>query len=446
MADTPTTRNRLRKQEVGAKTNAWGGDLNEDGGSDRIDEALDGWTEFALSGNKTLTSTNYETDEARMRVINITGGTGGTVILPAVQKWYVVRNGASGSVVFTNGSNSVSVVSGEICQVLTNGTGIYKSNDKDYADSAILNASLSSELPSQAGNANKFIQTDGTNASWEDVEVGDIFGLDTALDEKADATATADALALKAPLDSPALTGNPTAPTQTVGNNTTRLANTAFVKAALDALVDAAPGALDTLNELAAALGDDPNFATTMTNALALKAALTDLYGVQEIPIPASAITPRLTNGPSVGLTETSSNKIMVDSRDFDQSTAEYAQFRIPMPKRWNEGTVKAQFYWTAGSTGNVVWACRAVAVSDDDALDATFGTAQTVTDGVTAANDVMISAQTSSVTVGGTPATGDWVVFEVYRDAASGSDTLAADAKLLGVKLILTTDAKDDS
>jgi phage-related tail fiber protein len=82
------------------------------------------------------------------------------------------------------------------------------------------------------------------------------------------------ALALKAPLASPALTGSPTAPTPLAGNNSTQLANTAFVQAAISKLIASAPGALDTLNELAAALGNDPNFATTMTNALALKAPL----------------------------------------------------------------------------------------------------------------------------------------------------------------------------
>lgn len=75
----------------------------------------------------------------------------------------------------------------------------------------------------------------------------------------------------KAPLVSPALTGNPTAPTQAVGNNTTRIATTAFVTTAVSALIDAAPGTLDTLNEIAAALGDDPNFAATMTSGLAGK-------------------------------------------------------------------------------------------------------------------------------------------------------------------------------
>lgn len=65
----------------------------------------------------------------------------------------------------------------------------------------------------------------------------------------------------------------PLVPTAALGTNTTQAASTAFVKAAIDAVLDAAPGALDTLNELAAALGGDPNFATTVTNALALKAA-----------------------------------------------------------------------------------------------------------------------------------------------------------------------------
>ncbi|UYP69636.1 head decoration protein [Thalassobacter stenotrophicus] len=79
------------------------------------------------------------------------------------------------------------------------------------------------------------------------------------------------ALNAKAALASPALTGSPTAPTATAGTNTTQIATTAFVAAAIGALIDAAPGAMDTLNELAVALGDDPNFATTVTNALAGK-------------------------------------------------------------------------------------------------------------------------------------------------------------------------------
>ncbi|EIY7127817.1 phage tail protein [Escherichia coli] len=91
------------------------------------------------------------------------------------------------------------------------------------------------------------------------------------------------ALALKAPLASPAMTGTPTAPTAAQTVNNTQIATTEFVKSAIAALVASSPAALDTLNELAAALGNDPNFATTVTNALAgkqpLDSTLTDLSG-----------------------------------------------------------------------------------------------------------------------------------------------------------------------
>ncbi|END3873253.1 phage tail protein [Escherichia coli] len=88
----------------------------------------------------------------------------------------------------------------------------------------------------------------------------------------------------KAPLNSPSLTGTPTTPTAPKGTNNTQIASTAYVMAAIAAIVDSSPDALNTLNELAAALGNDPNFATTMTNALAGKqpkdATLTALAGL----------------------------------------------------------------------------------------------------------------------------------------------------------------------
>ncbi|WP_435947704.1 phage tail protein [Dryocola sp. BD586] len=96
-------------------------------------------------------------------------------------------------------------------------------------------------------------------------------------------TTISNALALKAPLASPALTGVPTAPTAAQTVNNMQIATTAFVKSAIAALVGSSPAALDTINELAAALGNDPNFATTMVNALAgkqpLDSTLTNLSG-----------------------------------------------------------------------------------------------------------------------------------------------------------------------
>ena len=88
--------------------------------------------------------------------------------------------------------------------------------------------------------------------------ISDVTGLQTALDAKA-------------PLDSPTFTGTPAAPTPSAGNNSTQVATTAYVDGAVAAIVDTAPEALNTLNELAAALGDDANFATTISTSLGEK-------------------------------------------------------------------------------------------------------------------------------------------------------------------------------
>ena len=178
----------------------------------------------------------------------------------------------------------------------------------------------------------------------------------------------------------------------------------------------------------------------------------TELYGLGTgggefmIPIMAAAMTSRTTSGAAAGLSETTTNKVMLPTLDFDQSTDEFAQFMMPMPKSWNEGTLIASFIWTADATGDVVWGMQAVAISNDDPLDAAFGSAVTVTDSVTAAGDLMESAESAAMTVGGSPAELDLVAFQVYRDADNGADTLAADAKLIAIRLFITTNAADDS
>ncbi|SVD62392.1 uncharacterized protein METZ01_LOCUS415246, partial [marine metagenome] len=87
-----------------------------------------------------------------------------------------------------------------------------------------------------------------------------------------------DAISSAAIGDDVALGGNPTTTTQSTSNDTTRIATTAFVQAAIDndinTLIDSAPGTLNTLNEIAAALNDDPTFTTTVNNAIALKAPI----------------------------------------------------------------------------------------------------------------------------------------------------------------------------
>lgn len=169
--------------------------------------------------------------------------------------------------------------------------------------------------------------------------------------------------------------------------------------------------------------------------------------GLTTLWIPANAMIPRTTTGAAFGTTETTTNKVMRRTLDFDASTDEHAQFTVAMPKSWDEGTITAQFVWTAGSgSGDVIWGLQGLALSNDDALDAAFGTAQTVTDTLLTAGDVHFTSATSAVTIAGTPAENDLVVFQAYRDANAGGDTLAVDAQLIGVKLFYTTDAANDA
>lgn len=97
----------------------------------------------------------------------------------------------------------------------------------------------------------------------------------TGTQAQATVTGLVSALALLAPLASPALTGTPTAPTALTADDSTKLATTAFVKAVIAQLIAASPAALDTLDELAAALGDDPNFAATIATSIGTKLAKT---------------------------------------------------------------------------------------------------------------------------------------------------------------------------
>lgn len=202
-----------------------------------------------------------------------------------------------------------------------------------------------------------------------------------------------------------ALTGTPTAPTTATTDSSTKIATTAYVN-----------------NLLASNL-------------------------TRTIPVLATSMVARGTNGPGNSSSETATNKLNFVTHDFDQTTNEYVQFMIPMPKDWNEGTVTAQFIWRANSgAGSVVWGIQGVALSDDDIIDTAFGTAVTVTDALITTSDLMVSAYTGAITIANTPAAEDLVVFQIYRDAASGSDTLTGDARLVGVRLKYTTNAKDDS
>lgn len=171
--------------------------------------------------------------------------------------------------------------------------------------------------------------------------------------------------------------------------------------------------------------------------------------GKHTVSIPASAMLAATTSGPAIAQFETTTNDINFVVMDFDATADEHAHFNIAFPKSWNEGTITFQVWWTtsATDTDGVAWGLQAVALSDNDAADASWGTPIVVTDDAqSAANEILVTAESSAVTIAGTPAAGDIVFFRVFRDVSDANDDMSEDARLMAVKIFYTTDAATDA
>jgi len=173
--------------------------------------------------------------------------------------------------------------------------------------------------------------------------------------------------------------------------------------------------------------------------------------GKHTIFIPAAAMRPTTSNGAAaIADTETTAGRPDISGFAFDSSADEHVQFQVCMPKSWNLGTVTFQSFWShnGGQTGGldgVAFGLQGVAVSNDDTIDVAYGTAivPTAVDGVTA-EDMFQSAESTAITIAGTPADDDIIFFRLFRDVSA--DDLDVDANLIGIKLFITLDAQEDT
>jgi hypothetical protein len=192
------------------------------------------------------------------------------------------------------------------------------------------------------------------------------------------------------------------------------------------------------------AIGDITNLQTTLNG----KAPANVGQGKHTIWVPATAMHKNNgAAGPSLG--QFVAGATNVNYLAFDPATLEDAFFPVAMPKSWDLGPITAQFYWFHSATTtnfNVVWQVFAEAYSDGNLLDGlAYGGAGTIDTGGTT-NALNISAETGPITIGNTPAAGDFVHLIVRRPGNDASDTLAVDAFLLGVKIFYTTNAATDA
>lgn len=169
--------------------------------------------------------------------------------------------------------------------------------------------------------------------------------------------------------------------------------------------------------------------------------------GKHTIALPAGAWRAKA----SGGATSSSYQDIAVFS--FNGTSATRVRTAIPMPKSWNESTITFKVFGvvdTGGSSGNVaVWKMAAKAFSHDDVAwtttDLSTG-AQAANMSWTANDDVLISAESSALTIDGTPAEGDIVIFELWRDPADASDNNTADFLMASVHIYITNNAANDT
>jgi len=174
--------------------------------------------------------------------------------------------------------------------------------------------------------------------------------------------------------------------------------------------------------------------------------------GTKTVFVPAAAMRPATTNGAaSVAQVELTAGQPELVVLDFDGTSDEFALFNLTFPDSWNEGTLTAKFYYTvsAAVSTSVAWYWQCVAVSNDDAINTAYGTLQVVGDAFTGtSNDLAVTAATSALTVGGTPATADMTFCRVGRDpdeTNGQTDDTSQDARLIGIQVKYTVDAYND-
>jgi hypothetical protein len=295
MADTTTTTFALVKPEPGASEDTWGVKINTN--LDSLDDLLDGTTAIKPNLTASQWKVNGVAVTATAAELNLLDGVTATTAelnildgVTATTSEINILDGVTATAAEINLLDGVTATTAEL-NILDGVTATAAEINKlDGFTGTVDDLNYAKDLRATGVTATEFDYLDGVTSNIQ-AQFGTVT---TSLATKAplaspaltgtptaptaasatNTTQLATTAFVQAQKASPAFTGTPTSPTATAGTNTTQIATTAFVQTAVSGIVDAAPEALDTLNELAAALGDDPNFATTISTQIGLKAPI----------------------------------------------------------------------------------------------------------------------------------------------------------------------------
>ena len=400
-----TTRLKLEKQVSGENSGNWGNLVNYV--FNRIDSTVRGYVSLSVAGsaNVTLVSNTSTTntsesadDQVHNKVIEFTGALTGSIYVftDAVEGDYTLFNNTTGSHTLTfantgHAANGVAITQSQKALVYTTG-------------STVVDVLAGAGLTTLTGTQTL------TNKTLTAPKIGTSI-LDTNGNELLLLTATGSAV------------NELTIANQSTGNNPTITAS-----GETNVGINLVPKGTGILQGGGSAL---------------------KIAGKETMWVPAPAMFGPTTNPADSAQVETTAGRPDLKVFDFDASTKQYTQFSVAMPKSWNEGTVTYQVYWSPSTTntGNAIFGLQGVACADGDTIDVAYGTAIEVTDaGIGTVEDQQITSESSAMTVAGSPAAGEQSYFQLYRDAADGSDTFTGECRVLGIKLFFTTDAANDA
>lgn len=428
MASTYVNDLRLEEIGTGEASGTWGTKTNVN--LELIGEAFSYGSEaIPDASTHAITIADGESDQARSLYLKCTGGGQACTVTLApntVSKVWLIENATSATLTFSQGTGAnVAVAAGEVKMIATDGLG-----------SGAVVYDLLTDVNLAGTTALATLKLGGTTVTSTGAELNILDGV----------TSTAAELNI---LD------GVTATTAELNYNDTGAAVGTVVASktvTADANKDVASLRNLTLTgELDAATLDISGNAdidgTLEADVLTVDGVAAKVAGLETIYVPATAMYPNTTSGCADIAQVELSNGPELKCLDFDPSSDENAQFTVCFPKSWNEGTITFQAFWTVTGTdtGTVAWGLSGVSIADDASVNTAFGTNVVATAKAFSgtSNDMTVSAASSAVTVA-SAAVDTQTYFQVMRDVSA--DSQAGDARLLGIKLFFTTDAKNDA
>jgi len=446
MASTYVNDLRLEEIGTGEASGTWGTKTNAN--LELIGEAFSYGSEaIADASTHTITMADGTSDQARSLYLKCTGGGQACTVTLApntVSKVWMIENATSATLTFSQGSGAnVAVAAGEVKMIATDGEGsgavVYDLlTDVNLAGTTAL-AALKLGGTAVTSTAAELNLVDGSSAGTIVNSKAVIYSSGGQVNGTTLAIAGTEITATAAELnynDTGAAVGTVVASKTVTADANKDVAS--LRNLTLTGELDA--GSLDIS-------GNADIDGTLEADVLTVDGVAAKVAGLETIYVPATAMYPNTTSGCADIAQVELSNGPELRCLDFDASSDENAQFTVCFPKSWNEGTITFQAFWTVTGTddGTVAWGLSGVSIADDVSINTAFGTNVVATakafNGTS--NDMTVSAVSGPVTVA-SAAVDTQTYFQVMRDVSA--DSQAGDARLLGIKIFFTTDAKNDA